>query len=107
MFKLGCGLFADECRKLAKEYPDVVYDEVLVETFAMKLVMNLSSSTDRPRPTRSATSFPICRGLVADWGSPQGYRPTAARDGAGDARLAPTSREGMPIRTRCHVRPDV
>jgi 3-isopropylmalate dehydrogenase len=39
VFKLGCGMFAEECRKLAKEYPDVAYDEVLVDTFAMKLVM--------------------------------------------------------------------
>ena len=39
VFKLGCGMFAEECRKLAREYPDVAYDEVLVDTFAMKLVM--------------------------------------------------------------------
>jgi 3-isopropylmalate dehydrogenase len=39
VFKLGCGMFAEECRKLANEYPDIVYDEVLVDTFAMKLVM--------------------------------------------------------------------
>jgi 3-isopropylmalate dehydrogenase len=39
VFKLGCGMFAEECRKLAKEYADVAYDEVLVDTFAMKLVM--------------------------------------------------------------------
>jgi 3-isopropylmalate dehydrogenase len=39
VFKLACGMFAEECRKLAKEYPDVAYDEVLVDTFAMKLVM--------------------------------------------------------------------
>jgi 3-isopropylmalate dehydrogenase len=39
VFKLGCGMFAEECRKVAKDYPDVAYDEVLVDTFAMKLVM--------------------------------------------------------------------
>ena len=39
VFKLGCGMFAEECRTLAREYPDVAYDEVLVDTFAMKLVM--------------------------------------------------------------------
>ena len=39
VFKLGCGMFAEECRALAREYPDVAYDEVLVDTFAMKLVM--------------------------------------------------------------------
>jgi 3-isopropylmalate dehydrogenase len=39
VFKLGCGMFAEECRKLAKEFPDVSYDEVLVDTMALKLVM--------------------------------------------------------------------
>jgi len=39
VFKLGCGMFAEECRRLAKEFPDVSYDEVLVDTMAMKLVM--------------------------------------------------------------------
>lgn len=39
VFKLGCGMFAEECRKLATEYPDVTYDEVIVDTFAMRLVM--------------------------------------------------------------------
>ena len=39
VFKLACGMFAEECRALAKDYPDVAYDEVLVDTFGMKLVM--------------------------------------------------------------------
>jgi 3-isopropylmalate dehydrogenase len=39
VFKLGCGMFAEECRKLAVEYPDVAYDESMVDTFAMRLVM--------------------------------------------------------------------
>jgi 3-isopropylmalate dehydrogenase len=40
IFRLACGMFAEECRKLAKEYPDVTMNEVLVDGFAMKLVMN-------------------------------------------------------------------
>ena len=39
VFKLGCGMFADECRRLAREFPDVEYEEVIVDTFAMRLVM--------------------------------------------------------------------
>ncbi len=39
VFKLGCGMFAEECRKLAAEYPDVEYGEAIVDTFAMRLVM--------------------------------------------------------------------
>ncbi len=39
IFKLGCGMFAEECRKVAAEYPDIEYDEVMVDTFALRLVM--------------------------------------------------------------------
>lgn len=39
IYRLACGMFAEECRKLAKEYPDVTLNEVLVDGFAMKLVM--------------------------------------------------------------------
>ncbi len=39
-YKLCCGMFAEECRKLAKEFPDVAFEEVLVDGFALKLVMN-------------------------------------------------------------------
>ncbi len=40
VYRLACGMFAEECRKLAQEYPDVKLNEVLVDGFAMKLVMN-------------------------------------------------------------------
>ena len=33
-------MFAEECRKVAKEYSDVEYDEALVDGFSMKLMMN-------------------------------------------------------------------
>lgn len=39
VFKLGCGMFAEECRKVAQEFPDVALNEVMVDTFAMRLVM--------------------------------------------------------------------
>jgi 3-isopropylmalate dehydrogenase len=39
IFKLVCGMFAEECRKVAKQYPDVELEEALVDGFAMKLVM--------------------------------------------------------------------
>jgi 3-isopropylmalate dehydrogenase len=40
VYRLACGMFAEECRKLTQEYPDVKLNEVLVDGFAMKLVMN-------------------------------------------------------------------
>lgn len=39
VFKLGCGLFVDTCREVAKEYPDIEFETVVVDTFAMHLVM--------------------------------------------------------------------
>jgi len=39
VFKLGCGMFAEECRKIAVEFPDVAYSEMMVDTFAMRLAM--------------------------------------------------------------------
>jgi 3-isopropylmalate dehydrogenase len=40
VYRLVCGMFAEECRKVAREYPDCTLEEVLVDGFAMKLVMN-------------------------------------------------------------------
>lgn len=39
VYRLVCGMFAEECRKMARHYPDVELEEVLVDGFAMKLVM--------------------------------------------------------------------
>ncbi|MDQ0468953.1 isocitrate/isopropylmalate dehydrogenase family protein [Labrys wisconsinensis] len=38
VFKLGCGMFVEECYRAAREFPDVAVDEVIVDTFAMRLV---------------------------------------------------------------------
>lgn len=39
VFKLGCGLFVDTCREVAQEYPDITFETMVVDTFAMNLVM--------------------------------------------------------------------
>ena len=39
VYRLVCGMFAEECRKVAREFPDCKLEEVLVDGFAMKLVM--------------------------------------------------------------------
>jgi 3-isopropylmalate dehydrogenase len=39
VYRLVCGMFARECRKVAEEYPDVEFNEVLIDGFALKLVM--------------------------------------------------------------------
>ncbi len=38
VFKLSCGMFVEECKRLAADYPDVAVDDVIVDTFAMRLV---------------------------------------------------------------------
>jgi 3-isopropylmalate dehydrogenase len=43
VFKLSCGMFVEECQKLAAEYPDVRVDDVIVDTFAMRLVRDPQS----------------------------------------------------------------
>jgi 3-isopropylmalate dehydrogenase len=43
VFKLGCGMFVEECYKAAEEYPDVTVDEVIVDTMAMRLVRDPQS----------------------------------------------------------------
>lgn len=43
VFKLGCGMFVEECRKLAPEFPDVLLDDVIVDTMAMRLVRDPQS----------------------------------------------------------------
>jgi Isocitrate/isopropylmalate dehydrogenase len=39
VFKLGCGLFVDSCREVAKEYPDIEFTTAVVDTFAMQMIM--------------------------------------------------------------------
>lgn len=39
VYRLVCGMFAEECRKMARNYPDVELEEVLVDGMALKLVM--------------------------------------------------------------------
>ncbi len=39
VYRLSCGMFAEECRKVAREFPDVSFEEELIDTISMKLVM--------------------------------------------------------------------
>ncbi len=40
IMKLSDGLFLDCCRKVAKEYPEITYDEVIVDALCMQLVLD-------------------------------------------------------------------
>src|SRR4051812_34017580 len=43
VFKLGCGMFVEECKRAAAEFPDVLVDDVIVDTLAMRLVRDPQS----------------------------------------------------------------
>ncbi len=40
VYRLACGMFAEECRKVAREFPDVAFEEMMIDSISMKLVMD-------------------------------------------------------------------
>ncbi len=40
VYRLTCGMFAEECRKVAEEFPDVEFNEIHIDTIAAHLVMD-------------------------------------------------------------------
>jgi 3-isopropylmalate dehydrogenase len=40
VYRLACGMFAEECRRVAREYQDVAFEEMMIDSIAMKLVMD-------------------------------------------------------------------
>jgi 3-isopropylmalate dehydrogenase len=38
VYRLACGMFAEECRKVAREFPSVAFEEMMIDSIAMKLV---------------------------------------------------------------------
>jgi 3-isopropylmalate dehydrogenase len=39
VYRFACGMFAEECRKVAREFPEVTFEESMIDTISMKLVM--------------------------------------------------------------------
>src|SRR5258705_10712306 len=37
VYRLACGMFAEECRKVAREYPDVAFEEMMIDSISLKL----------------------------------------------------------------------
>jgi 3-isopropylmalate dehydrogenase len=38
VYRLSCGMFIEECRKVSLDFPNIIYDEKLIDTTAMHLV---------------------------------------------------------------------
>ena len=45
VYRLACGMFAEECRKVAREYPDVAFEEMMIE-------LDLDEAGDRAAAVR-------------------------------------------------------
>jgi 3-isopropylmalate dehydrogenase len=39
VYRLACGMFAEECRKVAREFPEVSFEEMMIDSISMELVM--------------------------------------------------------------------
>lgn len=62
VFRLVCGMFAEECRKVAAEFPDVTFEEAMVDTMAMKLVM-------KPQPFDVVVTTNLFGDILTDIGA--------------------------------------
>ena len=89
VYRLVCGMFAEECRKVAQEFPDCTLEEVLVDGFAMKLVM-------KPQPYDVVVTTNQFGDILTDEGAgivgglgprTRPVRGRAPGDGAGDPRF--------------------
>ena len=92
VFKLGCGMFVEECYKAARDFPDVTVNEVIVDTMAMRLVRD-PQNFDVVVTTNMFGDILTdeAAGLVGGLGDGAGalHRRRRFRDGAGHARLGP------------------
>jgi 3-isopropylmalate dehydrogenase len=109
VFKLGCGMFVEECHKAAKDYPDVTVNEVIVDTMAMRLVRD-PHNFDVVVTTNMFGDIlsDEAAGLVGGLGMAPGpvHRRRRLRDGAGHARLGPRHRGQRPRQPLRHDRVD-
>ena len=111
VFKLGCGMFAEECRKLAQEFPDIAFDEVMVDTIAHE-AGDETAAVRRHRHHQHFRRYPVRRGGRTGRRAGAGAGPVggaAARDGAGHARFRARHRGQGHRQSLCddHVGADV
>ena len=89
VYRLVCGMFAEECRKVAQEFPDVEFDEALVDTICDEARDGSAAVRRRGhhQPVRRH-HHRRGRGTGRRAGArARAMRGRAAGDGAGDARL--------------------
>jgi 3-isopropylmalate dehydrogenase len=103
VFKLGCGMFAEECRRIAGEFPDVAYQEMMVDTFAMRLAMtpqrfDVVVTTNMFGDILSDEAAGLVGGLGLAPGLCAGTRRAMAQATHGSARILPAAASPTPMR---------
>src|SRR5580765_1656237 len=69
IMKLSDGLFLDSCRRVARDHPDIVYDERIVDAACMHLVMNPAAVDVLVLPNLYGDIVSdLCAGLVGGLG---------------------------------------
>src|SRR5579864_4633722 len=69
IMKMGDGLFLESCRRVAREFPDIAYDERIVDAACMHLVMNPSAADVLVLPNLYGDIVSdLCAGLVGGLG---------------------------------------
>ncbi|PYR51639.1 MAG: NAD-dependent isocitrate dehydrogenase, partial [Acidobacteria bacterium] len=69
IMKLGDGLFLESVRRVAREFPDIVYDEKIVDATCMHLVLNPSQFDVLVMPNLYGDIVSdLCAGLVGGLG---------------------------------------
>ena len=104
VYRLACGMFAEECRKVAKLYPDVQFEEMMINSTAMHLV----ADPQRFDVVVTTNQFgdiltDIGAGLVGGLGlAPRPLHRREAGDGAGDAWLGAGHLRPQHRQSLCH-----
>ena len=104
VYRLACGMFAEECRKVAKEYPDVTFDEMMIDSIAMKLVIepqrfDVVVTTNQFGDILTDIGAGLVGGLGLAPGLCVGETPG---HGAGDARLGARYFRAQHRQSLCH-----
>jgi hypothetical protein len=103
ILKMTSGLFLDTGADIARGYPDIQFNDIIVDNCAMQLVRDPTASTSSSRPTCSATS---CRTSPPAWSAAWAWSPaaTSARTPPSSRRCTARARHRRPGRRQPHRR---
>src|ERR1700730_493658 len=114
VYRLACGMFAEECRKVARDYPDVAFEEMMIDSISMKLVtspqeFDVVVTTNQFGDILTDIGAGLVGGLRGRVCPCTGVlRGRASGDGASHSRFRPRHRRAPHCKSVCddHVGPD-